>query len=40
VHNYVKDLHRRFAATSRGELLARCAPRTADFRPRLSRELV
>jgi DNA-binding CsgD family transcriptional regulator len=40
VHTYVKDLHRRFAASSRGELLARSAPRSADFRPRLSRELV
>ncbi len=40
VHNYVKDLHRRFEASSRGELLARCTPRAADFRPRLSRELV
>jgi DNA-binding CsgD family transcriptional regulator len=40
VHNYVKDLHRHFEATSRGELLARSAPRFADFRPRLSRELV
>ena len=40
VHNYIKALHRHFAASSRGELLARSAPRVADFRPRLSRSVV
>jgi DNA-binding CsgD family transcriptional regulator len=39
VHNYVKDLHRHFAACSRGELMGHCILRAADFRPRLSREL-
>jgi DNA-binding CsgD family transcriptional regulator len=37
VHNYVKDLHRHFNVSSRGELLARCAAmQRPDFFPHLT----
>jgi DNA-binding CsgD family transcriptional regulator len=37
VHNYLKELHRRFSVASRGELLARlAAAQRPDFFPRLS----
>jgi DNA-binding CsgD family transcriptional regulator len=41
IHNYVKALHRRYQANSRGELLAKVNQMNADnaFRPRLSLEL-
>jgi len=35
VHQYVKELHRRTGAASRGELLARLLPRQAEFVPKL-----
>jgi DNA-binding CsgD family transcriptional regulator len=39
VHNYVKALYRRIGVCSRGELLARCAPRFTDFLPLFHRNL-
>jgi DNA-binding CsgD family transcriptional regulator len=36
IHDYVKELHRRFHVASRGELFAHCSGLHLDFMPRLS----
>jgi DNA-binding CsgD family transcriptional regulator len=36
IHNYIKALHRRFAVSSRAELLSKAMSEGSDFRPKLS----